>query len=51
MNYVKVAKIVVPVLLAVAGILGYGDIVKSLQDTVCGPKPLAPAVANEPDAG
>jgi hypothetical protein len=51
MNYAKLAKIVVPVLLAAAGILGYGDIVAMVQSTVCAPAPLAPVVPETPDAG
>jgi hypothetical protein len=51
MNYVKVAKVAVPLLLGLAAVLGYGDAVTALQSTVCGKPSLSPVVLENPDAG
>lgn len=51
MNYVKLAKVVVPALMGLAAVLGYQDAVTVLKSAVCEPKPLAPYVVETPDAG
>lgn len=51
MNYVKLAKVLVPALLGLAAVLGYGSIVDGLKEAVCDPKPLPPVVSETPDAG
>ena len=51
MNYVRIAKFAVPVLLGLAGVLGYQDAVNVLKSTVCAPSTLAPLVMENPDAG
>jgi hypothetical protein len=51
MNYAKLAKVVVPSLLALAAVLGYGSVVDTLKSDVCDPKPLTPVVPETPDAG
>jgi hypothetical protein len=51
MNYVKIAKVVVPSLLVLAGVLGYQEAVDGIKEVVCDPKPLSPVVLENPDAG
>jgi hypothetical protein len=51
MNYVKLAKVLVPALLGLAAVLGYGTAVETLKSAVCDPKPLTPVIQESPDAG
>jgi hypothetical protein len=51
MNYVRIAKVVVPALLGLAAVLGYETAVDGLKEVVCDPKPLPPVVLDNPDAG
>jgi hypothetical protein len=51
MNYVKLAKVIVPALLGLAAVLGYGSIVETLKSAVCAPNQMAPVVLENPDAG
>jgi hypothetical protein len=51
MNYAKLAKVLVPTLLGLAAVLGYGSAVDALKSAVCAPNQLAPVVLENPDAG
>jgi hypothetical protein len=51
MNYVKLAKVLIPALLGLAAILGYGSAVDALKSAICAPNQLTPVVLENLDAG